>query len=44
MEFLDTIVDQMQIWCHAHIAWSIPQVRIFLKSLKSSIFFVKNEI
>ena len=37
-------VDQLQIWGHALIAWSVLQVRILIFFLKSSIFLVKNEI
>ena len=44
MEFLGTMWDKLQIWGHAHIAWSVFLVRILNFFLKSSIFFVKNEI
>ena len=37
-------VDQLQIWEHAHIAWSALQCRALKFFWKSSIFIVKNEI
>ena len=37
-------VDQLQIWEHGHIAWSVLQWSALKFFRKSCIFIVKNEI